>query len=340
MTEMRLYGKGSQSKRAFTLVEVMLATVILVMILGIIFGVTQQTSNAWKNSSAKIESFQAARSAFGSMTQCISQATLNSYWGYDDTAKPTQYLRKSELHFISGKSLLNAKIHQVTHSIFFQAPLGYSDNVFVGLDSALNSCGFFIEYNKDPSRPAFLSELSHSTPDRYRYRLMQWVQPTQKMTVYQTASGLNPNNWFLSPLSQPTPAVHAIAENIVALVILPKSSIKKVSYAEKDPLAPDYEYDSRRSSSNDPILSTQNRLPPLVEVVMVAVDEASFLKIGNQQNPPNFGLSQLFQRTSELEKDLQKLQEVLDAKPGNIVGNKVRMISRIFRADIPIWSSK
>jgi len=319
---------------AMSLVEMMAALTILSLIMLMMLGITQQTGNAWQSSQAKIESFQGARTAFESMTRRISQTTLNNYWGYDDVSAPSRYLRKSELHFICGKSLLTNP-QQITHSIFFQAPMGYTDTPsYDGLENLLNACGYFIQYNNDTSRLSFLSGL----PDRYRYRLMQFSQPAQQLSVYQYVSGIEKNKWFTEPLSDTslqTSVVRQIAENIVALVVLPKLSTGDELKAGA-PLSSDYEYDTRNTAS----AHTVNQLPPLVEIVLVAIDESSALKLGNTSVAPDLGQSALFQQPSLLENDLNNLENVLAAKANNIVNNKTKLTYRIFRAQVPIRTAK
>ncbi|RYD84734.1 MAG: prepilin-type N-terminal cleavage/methylation domain-containing protein, partial [Verrucomicrobiaceae bacterium] len=118
---------------AFTLVELMVSMAVISLVMVILLSTVDQTQRIWKRSTNKISQFQAARSAFDSLTRNLSQATLNTYYGveYDPLGNPRGYHRESELHFVSGKAaqpkLLGGdeSIHP-THAIFFQAPLGIS----------------------------------------------------------------------------------------------------------------------------------------------------------------------------------------------------------------------
>lgn len=336
-------------RSAFTLVEMMVSTVILAIILLLVFGITQQTGDAWKNSSVKIQSFQAARAAFESMTRRISQATLNTYYDYyDDTATPSQpkarnksntatfiptkYGRYSDLHFVTGAKLVPS---QVTHSIFFQAPIGYADEPdYQGLDAALNATGFFIRYESDKDyRPSFVKA-------KERFRLMQFSQPTQELGIYDSilnnpATPGYPNLWFTKPLDVDSPPIWQIAENIVAMVINPKRSDQDASAGGLDRnLTEEFEYDSRNTkdwiSGKQPI--TQNQLPPVVEVIIVAVDEPSFIRLGEIPAPgPTLVAGNLFSQPKEIEGDLDRLQSDLKTK-------KLKYI--VFRADVPIRAAK
>ena len=64
----------------FTLTEILVATAILAIIIGILFSMTQQTGKVWKNTTGKVEVFRTARNAFEAMTRTLSQATLNTYY--------------------------------------------------------------------------------------------------------------------------------------------------------------------------------------------------------------------------------------------------------------------
>lgn len=319
--------------RGFTIIELLAAVAIMTVILTVIFGITQQTGNAWRSTNSKIDAFQGARAAFEAMTQTLGQATLNAYYDYYDslgarrsptnaaTFAPAAYGRYSDLHFLAGKSLLPG---QITHSIFFQSPVGYSDSPsYETMETLLNACGYFLTYSKDPSRPTFLDSLPNPPPERNRFRLMQFLQPSQELAVYASATG---DLWLTDAMAASPPPTRQIAENIIALIILPRRADQDTG----TPLAPLYEYDSRAGASN-PQAVTQHQLPPLVDVVMVAIDEASAKRLDNGSTPPDFGLGSLFSTASELESDLTTLESTL---------NTQHIVYRIFRTTVPMSNAK
>lgn len=320
-------------KAAFTLIEMLAAVAILAMILAVIFGITQQTGNAWRSTNSKIDAFQSARAAFDSLAQALGQATLNVYYDYYDasgnrrsaanaaTFVPAAYGRYSDLHFLSGKSLVPG---QVTHGVFFQTPAGYSGAASLeGMDTLLNACGYYVTFTPEPSRPAFLDGLPNSPPARQRYRLMQLLQPSQELAVYAGASG---DQWLTGALAASPAPVRQIAENIVALVVLPRRADNDLGA----PLAPEFEYDSRAGLSN-PQAVTQHQLPPLVDIVMVAIDEPSAKRLENGSSAPDLGLGSLFQSAANLDADLQALEATL---------NERRITCRIFRTTVALRNSK
>ena len=109
--------------------------------------------------------FRQARDGFDAISRRLSQATLNTYWDYDDPNVPTRYIRQSELRFLSGptEGLAGATgggRRWPTHGLFFQAPLGVSQpgaDELTGMTTLLNSWGYFIEFGSDTAfRPDIL----------------------------------------------------------------------------------------------------------------------------------------------------------------------------------------
>ena len=146
--------------------------------------------------------------------------------------------------------------------VFFHAPLGQvDDKTSLGaLDQLLNVWGYYVEITDNEKLPAFLST---RVPQRKRFRLMEFMQPSEKLSIYQYQDTAKyATNWFSNALSTANPPVRVLAENIVALVILPRlskadellwmKSQKPVS--SKAPiLAPAYTYDTTNKRVADQI---------------------------------------------------------------------------------------
>jgi uncharacterized protein (TIGR02599 family) len=385
----------------FTLVEVLVATVILVIIVGILFSMTQATSNIWKNTTGKAEVFRSARAAFESMTRTLSQATLNTYYDYAITSggtytfvalgsasstgtltTPTNYARNSDLQIVSGQgsTLLPSLVNYtaVGHCVFFQAPIGVvsGGSSYSNLNSLVNACGFYVAYGPDSVRPGFLPTVA-----RYRYRLMQFIQPADNLNIYalNTVTGKRTNwgtsNWFLPAVqadaSATTPASDfVLAENVIALIILPKLSANDETAAENSygssigplgtALCPNYSYNSSTVGqggglnattglSQYPLLNSFNQLPPVIQVTMVALDEASATRLSSQLASPSsvtqantkLGLtSTLFTQAKNFQSDLQQLENDLSAAPGNLAGNTSPYTFRVFQTEVSIRGAK
>lgn len=291
-------------RAAFTLVEVLLSVTVLSLIMTLLVNTLAVTQRVYTGAQSRVEQFREARVAFESITRRLSQATLNTYWDYNDPNAPTRYVRQSELHFICGpaaalltQSGLDTKLG---HAVFFQAPMGVADDsAYRELNSSLNAWGFYLSFEEDTrlgTRPSFLGTRLDA---RRRCRLMEFSQPTERLQVYVPPGGapsgfkgMNTapfaattawyNNQQLVRDSSVTPPLlqsRPLAENIIALVFSPRSPVPSGTSSARDyDIAPDYSYDSRRflSEPASPVASlSRHQLPPTVQVTMVALDEAS-----------------------------------------------------------------
>ncbi len=164
VTAFELIGRRARPREGFTLIELMVAMVVLAIIMTLLLSVTNIVSRTWKGVSDKMQSFEAARSAFGRISANLGQAVLNTYWDYDDASAPTTYERQSELQFLSLpmqkiSSAFPAGRYPNTHGLFFQAPTGRVANKSSNshLPFLLNAFGYFVEYGDDSGeRPGFL----------------------------------------------------------------------------------------------------------------------------------------------------------------------------------------
>jgi len=355
----------------FTIVELLVAMAVLALIAVLVLNIMSQTSSAVRTANERVESFQSAREGYDSLTRLLSQATLNTYYDYYDASRnvrtvansadfvPSLYGRQSELHFLSGygddkgTSLVTGNWNPVSQSIFFQAPMGYAiDGAYVGKESLLNACGFFVAFTSDASqRPSELAGAQAAKMgDQYRFRLYRMSQPTESLKVY---SGTD-KSWFQAALSDSAgnPAVarqngiYPMADNVIALVIWPKLPPSQEDYASPT-LAPNYNYDTRapwiagaQSQWTTGIQPSQmHQLPPLLDVALVTIDENSAKRLLGSATTADTalaalgipGLKAMFRDPKTMDTDLASLQSQLAAK-----GAKCR----IFRSTIPIRSSK
>jgi uncharacterized protein (TIGR02599 family) len=252
---------------------------------------------------------------------------------------PLYYGRISELRFISG-SMTGTDGLGITppsgkywphHGVFFQAPLGVVDDsdatktalglsgdnlgYYKGMNSLLNTWGFFLQVDDHDSRPDFID--TAIAPKRWRSRLMEFMEPADKMMVSDLSTGggetTTPSNpattkWFSIPLTSTSPTtpppVRVLAENIIALVILPKLSQRDQLYRTDKSytptyLSPKYTYDSTLTKNpgntvgNDFAgVNPHNQLPPIVQVIMVAIDDRSAQRLidrGSDKSPKIIG---------------------------------------------------
>lgn len=314
---------------AFTLVELLLSMSVLAVLMLLIVQVIGQTSRVWTSSTGKADQFREARDAFEAITRNLAQATLNTYYEYFDksgqrrtvanaaTFTPARYGRYSELRFKSGpaSSMLGGSDAQYpTHAVFFQAPLGFNQQpANAGLNNLLNTWGYYVEFREDTDRPDFVPGAR-----RKRYRLMEFMQPSEELNIYQS-----PDQWLQA--AGGGNRSHVLASNIIALVILPKLPAKGMQDdptidPDGDKLAPNYAYDSHEEGRAvlGPEYNSLHQLPPIVEVTMVAIDEASAANLEARfgDSAPDLGISDLFKnanpekRLADLETLSQKLSEL------------------------------
>ncbi len=295
-------------RQAFTLVEMMVAIAVFLLMMAVIAGVMSQTRSTVHAASANIDLYQAARLGFDEIAQTLSHATLNTYWDYDNAAAPTNYVRKSDLQFLVSRQADSL-------GVFFEAPRAYSANAgYNQTTGLLNAIGYYVEYGNDtPFRPA------HVATVRWRYRLMEALQPTESLAVFST------------PGSTWTDAVKALewplADNVIALILWPRLSSRDDATGTK--ISTDYTYDSRGSVSLQ-----LSQLPPAVQVTLVAISESSALRLNMGSTPPaaiEGALLGKFQDATQYATDLAALEGALDA---------ARVEYREFTTSVPIRESK
>jgi uncharacterized protein (TIGR02599 family) len=341
----------------FTLIEVLVAASIVVVLMGVLLGMTDQTQRLMSSTSGKVEQFQGSRVGFEAMTRRLSQATLNTFWEYDNPAKPTKYLRSAELRFVSGVTATLAKGSgdgkiRPGHCVFFHAPNGLVDDQkkYGALDNLINVWGYFLEVGTDEDTiPPFLRG---EIPEKKRFRLMEFMQPSEQLKTYQFQANTS-NDWFAPMVTGTNRPVRVLAENVIGLFILPRLSradeelwMREKGSKTLPVLAPRYAYNSNDPvvKVSDPILNPRNQLPPVVQVVMVAIDEPSARKLEDRYgSDPYLGLNYATQfrdpaklednpATSEVgDGDLSFLEKLLSEKGASY---------RIFSTNVSIRGAK
>jgi uncharacterized protein (TIGR02599 family) len=360
----------SRSRKGFTLVEMLIATSLIVLLLLFLVAMTDSTAKTWKYASSKTEQFQEARIAFDAMTRRLSEATLNTYWdveyqttGTPPVTVPSRYLRKSELRFISGpmNTLVQGSSKYPTHGVFFQAPTGLvkdsisykdpdgndKDYIINGaLTNLLNTSGFFLEISDtDPNLPDFLTGVIGT---KLRSRLMELREPSEKLSVYRNPTDPTDRTWwFTTTLASANPPVRRLADNVVALVLLPKLTPQdELARVTKNPsaapLAGNYFYDST-GTDPDPEINPKNQLPPVVQVTMVAIDEVSAARIAAISQTANQLRQNL--KVDGFFADSTKLADQVTGTAGDLTKfqaelNKLRLTHRVFTTNVSIRGAK
>ncbi len=333
----------------FTLVELLVAMAVLAILVVVFAQIFRITAFTWSSTRQKVDSFQSARAAFEILKTQLASATLNPCLDYVDatgnfrlpsnakTFVPAGYARTSELHFLSGltpgiKSGAMAATHP-GHAIFFQTPAAYSLNASLrGLPGLLNACGFYVEYGDgNDIRPDFMSTLA--MPSRYRYRLYQVLQPTERLRIH-AGSG---QSWIESA----DRSRGVLAENVIALIVLPTLSesdeLRATGEITRNYLTEDYRYDTRAwdgGTKTPRTVRTRNQLPPIVRLMLVAVSEESMLKMEVSSTTPFASLFvELFENPADYAQDVEKLKKRLGAL-------SPPLDYRIFQTDVALNEAK
>lgn len=279
-------GAASEARNAFTIIELLVAMAVLAIIAVIMVSMTSSVQKVTKQTTSRVEQFRESRRAFDRINQRLSQATLNAYYDYVDsngrprttataaTFNPSRYARISELRYLQT----NADAFSATNkgiAVFFQAPLGQTASADLsGLDSLLNTVGYYIEKGGDSAlQPAPVRNAG--VPSKDRYRLYECVQPTENFSVYGLTSGAATNNsttWVSGALAAGNS--YPLAENIVALVFSAIYPDASGTWQTNSTFS-----SAPRNQATQPI--EENNLPPKVRVSMIAVDETSASRIAD-----------------------------------------------------------
>jgi uncharacterized protein (TIGR02599 family) len=403
-------------RQGFTLAELMVSSVIVVVILGFLFVTVDQTRKTINSTTAKVGQFQAARLAFDALTRNLSQATLQTYWDLDfdaTTKNPVRYRRQADLHFVidRGSALFpsahdgaqNIPRNYPGHAVFFQAPLGFTaeqettaggKRKYRNLNNLLSNVGYFVEWREDKTLPDFIqSEPSLSQP-KYRFRLMEVIQPGETNMIYNNSNYTKipsvavtpaspytgPRDWIYAATGQvnlPTQlpdktvagtkqnAARVLAENVVALIIVPKKSERDRKPNMLNDLTGDKcVYDTRplaayKAQERAPVAGALalsdtekkqlHQLPPIVQVTLVAIDEDSGARLQDHSTTAPDWLGGMFTKYTTETEFHNELGDVPEPPSDSLVYKLAnpqrtlptpRMNYRIFTADVVIRASK
>ena len=312
----------------------LVAFAVLALIMVLLLAVTGQVQSIYQSTQAKSEQFREARTAFEALTRRVALATLNTYWDYDDPANPQRYLRQSELRFRCGNAsaMLPSGTQTTTHAIFFQAPFGaVNDTVrFGGMESLLNTYGYFVEYGSDATlRPPILAS---RVALQNRFRLFELIEPADNLSLYKYTSG-NPGNrastWFSDPLNRSPRPARVLAENVIALVL---------TAAEPDLANKTYGYDTTPDTNPTTQTAEEHQLPPVVQVMMVAIDDESALRLAERfpSTMPVCSKVTWFNNATQYPADVAALESRLSGKDSDFP----KVNYRIFTSNISISGAR
>ena len=331
---MRSFLRLNRSPRGFTVVEVLVTLVIVLIVSVTLAEFMTSIDSVWKSAAA--DPFAEAQQAFDTVAHHLAVATLAPYQDYADNTGafrtsaafvPDHIARRSDLAFVCGLSagangLLAASGRTtIGDAVFFLEPAGYTQtDAHAGLEHLLNAIGYFVEFGDDDTTPSFIVSFAHA----YRWRLKQVTQPAESLQIY--AKGTT-SPWIQS-LTQTGAPVTALAQNVVALIVLPERDASDTGAA----LAPTFSYDSRDTTNR----LTLHQLPPRVRIALVAIDPTSATRLAAQNGSaaPALVAATLFQQAAQLDADLATLDTALTAQK---IGH--RILQREISLRSAAWSN-
>ena len=345
----RLRQLHRRSTSGVTLIELLVAMAVLIIVMLAITAAMGTMQNLWVRVRGKADAFRNTRIALDTMVQRVNQATLNSRWEPNtDTATQAQEprLRTSDLHFVSGPAatLLSDGSRYMGHALFFQGPYGepasesnqQTQLTYDQLGHTLCGWGYFVEFGSDASeRPSFLNSVQDRFPPRRRFRLWEFRQPAQELSLFEMDTQTPPKpkidgaasreqlyEWFTQPLRESdAKRRHAsvVAENILALVITPFDPAR-VESGNQYRQAPDGHFDSRRyqwEPGTDAGKLSRSRLPPVLRLSVIALSEDSWMRmtdgeIESAATRLRAEISNRFTQPGNLEQDIDALTTTLN----------------------------
>jgi len=311
-------------KNGFTLLEITVAMGISAMLFWLLLAAVNQFSSTARRASGAASAFDEARAAVGEIRRTLEAATLNPYWAvsYDADGYPEGYYRHSDLHFLGlpAAELFPAGAAVSGDALFFQAPLGYeAANPEPG--AVLNALGYFVEWrNTQADNPA------HPSPapaPRWRFQLREIRQSADALAVMLPGTG--GDQWVRDAIA--AGASVPVAENIAWMRL-------RFRWPLSGSEAMAYRWDSRLWDGAPPQPPQSHQMPPIVDIALLALDEATAARLEDHGGtPPPLPLQNLFIDPAAFDADLQRLEERLAAQwPGSAF--------RLFRATVGIRSAK
>jgi prepilin-type N-terminal cleavage/methylation domain-containing protein len=177
-----------------------------------------------------------------------------------------------------------------------------------------------------------VSGLSNNLKSNSSWIRPLWMEEGLKRTTLNATTAINRFQY-----------ARVMADNVIALIVLPKLAEKDRGNkpTEIGTLAPEYQFDTWRIIAQDAGAAgvansvRDNLLPPIVQIVMVAIDETSALRLPSGEIPAwTIGDRQLFTAVkdeADLLRDLGDLEIRLQV---------ARVNYRVFSTDVVIRASK
>lgn len=293
-----------QPKRGVTLVELLVTVAVLGVLLAVMFAVLQQAGRVVQRTSRQANSLQESRAVFARLAEALRTATVvsaphffdhraNSF-DFENGHRGQYELRPKAAHsFVTGPSaqlLGEGAAVYPGDAMFFAAARGETDDpALEPLRDALNGLACLVEHGSESaSFPNFLSPWLDA---RSRYRLKLYVEASENFALRL----LQPDTrWYqkILPADLPpgatTPRAQVLAENVVALLVLPlhengKTLAGGTVYDTQAWRVPGLDSEARASAE-----AGFNRLPGALRVALVTIPETVAARLAEKHGtvPP------------------------------------------------------
>jgi uncharacterized protein (TIGR02599 family) len=254
------------NRRAFTLLEVLVATAVLSLLVVLLASIAGQVSKVWQDVSANNEQRAAARVLLHFMARELQAAR-------QPVPIPSASTNVANLQMVASLTSATTKVpadNLYPHALFWQAPV--AKNTSMG---NIASVGYFIRWD------------TTSQPGRAKPILSRlFVDPTNpsNFQIYDPTGGVA-NDW-LSVLPTVAPATSPdyqgwLSDNVIALWIRMLDADGQPIIQNAAGQTMNYAFDSRqgyRSPATGRIHSAP-AYPPCVEIALVTVDSKTLAKI-------------------------------------------------------------
>jgi hypothetical protein len=255
-----------RAERAFTLLELLVATTVATAMMVLLAGVSTQIGKMLTEGYSQNQNRNSARIAMNFMIHEMKQALISRQKNYSLGATSV-----SALQFVINPSALSQE-YANPDAVFWQAPIAT-----VTSSGDIAEVGYFI------ARQSKIDGVSgraiyHSDLCRF------YVTPadTSNFKIYT-----NPDAWVTTALvAQFVPQYPdyqgLFLENVIGLWVVPyksDGSIMNTTAGAGNSMTTDHSYDSR---TNNLISAPIDRLPSLVQVSMLIIDSHSIKKLTNQ----------------------------------------------------------
>ncbi len=147
---------AERTAAAFTLVELLAAMVVVMVLVLVMVGMTNQANKIWRGSRARIGAFQQARNAFERVTSNLNQATLNTYFDYYDNGgnSRSDVIRRAQRNSPNDPNA------------FYNAVVGFQPKTYDRASDLQFVCGFSEGSNLGDSQPLIPPPAGRATGSR------------------------------------------------------------------------------------------------------------------------------------------------------------------------------